>query len=50
MKNLCIKTDKVLIKYNPNQEYEYWVYENKLEPVDKPETLQSERCSKTGIA
>jgi len=29
------KNGKVLIKYNVNQEYEYWVYENSLEPVDK---------------
>jgi len=35
-----IKNGKVLIKYNVNQEYEYWVYENKLEPVNKPDTLQ----------
>ncbi len=35
-----IKNGKVLIKYNVKQEYEYWVYENKLEPVGKPETLQ----------
>jgi len=35
-----IKNGKVLIKYNVKQEYEYWVYENKLEPVDKPDTLQ----------
>lgn len=35
------KNGKVLIKYNINQEYEYWVYENRLEPVDminQPET------------
>ena len=34
------KNGKVLIKYNVNQEYEYWVYENRLEPVEKPDTLQ----------
>lgn len=34
-----IKNGKVLIKYNVKQEYEYWVYENRLEPVEKPDTL-----------
>ncbi|MFH2044976.1 MAG: ribonuclease H [Pseudomonadota bacterium] len=29
-----IKNGKVLIKYNTKQDYEYWVFENKLEPVD----------------
>lgn len=33
-----IKNGKVLIKYNTKQDYEYWVYENKLEPVDSVET------------
>ena len=35
-----VKNGKVLIKYNVNQEYEYWVYENRLVPVDKPDTLK----------
>lgn len=30
-----VRNGKVLIKYNKNQEYEYWVYENSLEPVDR---------------
>jgi len=34
------KNGKVLIKYNVNQEYEYWIYENRLEPVDKTDVLQ----------
>jgi ribonuclease HI len=34
--NPLYKNGKVLIKYNINQEYEYSVYENSLEPVDKP--------------
>jgi ribonuclease HI len=29
------KNGKVLIKYNINQEYEYWVYENSLESIDR---------------
>lgn len=29
-----IKNGKVLIKYNKNQEYEYWVFEKSLEPLD----------------
>ncbi|MGB5157511.1 ribonuclease HI [Desulfobacterium sp. N47] len=29
-----VKNGKVLIKYNIKQDYEYWVFENKLEPVD----------------
>ncbi|MBU1056292.1 MAG: ribonuclease HI [Proteobacteria bacterium] len=33
-----IKNGKVLIKYNTKQDYEYWVYENKLEPVDSINT------------
>jgi len=41
-----VKNGKVLIKYNVNQEYEYWVYENKLEPIDKLDTLQMSRGQK----
>ena len=31
--NPLSKNGKVLIKYNPNQEYEYWVNENNLEEI-----------------
>lgn len=34
--NPLYKNGKILIKYNVNQEYEYWVYENSLEQIDKP--------------
>ncbi|MFO7666104.1 MAG: ribonuclease HI [Desulfobacterales bacterium] len=43
------KNDKVLIKYNPNQDYEYWVYENKLEPVDKPQTFKAGYVQKPAL-
>jgi len=30
-----VKNGKVLVKYDINQEYEYWVFEKSLEPLDR---------------
>jgi len=32
-----VKADKVLIKYQVDQDYEYWVHKNGVKPVDSPE-------------
>ena len=41
-----INNGKVLIKYNTKQDYEYWVYENKLEPIDSIKTNTPENEKK----
>jgi len=33
-----VKNDKVLVKYQIDQDYEYWVHKNGVKPVDLPES------------
>ncbi len=33
-----VKNDKVLVKYQIDQDYEYWVHKNGVKPVDSPES------------
>ena len=42
------KDGKVLIKYQINQDYEYWVKKKNVHPIDSPPAKSSRRVQKSG--
>ena len=39
--NVLVKNGKVLIKYQLKQDYEYWVHERSVVPIDKGESKKA---------